>query len=53
MHVVRKEIGIEARVQMAKCAVKYHLAENYFSYKHEIKSKTVGLHQNTDITDLF
>ena len=30
----------------------YHLAENDYSYKHEIKSKTIGLHQITDITDL-
>ena len=28
----------------------YHLFENTYSYKSEIKSKTVGLHQNTGVT---
>ena len=30
----------------------YHLWQNDYSYKYEIKSKTIGLHQITDITDL-
>ena len=32
---------------------KYHLGQNDYSYKYEIKSKTIGLHQITDITDLY
>ena len=34
-------------------ATTYHPAENDYRYRSEIKSKTIGLYQITDVTDLY
>ena len=39
------------RVMLCGCR-EYHLRENKYSCELEIKSKTIGLHQITDITDI-
>ena len=31
----------------------YHLLQNDYRYRSEIKSKTIGLYQITDVTDLY
>ena len=34
-------------------SIKYHYSGNKYSYKYEIKSKTIDPHHITDITDLY
>ena len=31
----------------------YHAGQNDYRYRSEIKSKTIGLYQITDVTDLY
>ena len=44
---MREEILEIARTQQ------YHAGQNDYRYRSEIKSKTIGLYQITDVTDLY
>ena len=54
--VVVDDSGMHAKLTRSMVSgpdKKYHAGENDYRYRSEIKSKTIGLYQITDVTDLY
>ena len=51
-HEWARDRSATSRTLLARFLV-YHPAENDYRYRSEIKSKTIGLYQITDVTDLY